>query len=298
MLKKLSHNSFFLIIVTALLGGSNGVIIKIALQEFSPFTFNFFRFLIATTILLPLLIKRWESIKRAGREVLVVSLFGVGNIVLFAFGVRLTTAISSQVLYAASPLITAILSYFILKEMFTLKKVFGLFLGFIGVSVIIFLPAINSSNQMGGSFTGNILVFLAVMSFSLYTVLSKPYQKKFSPFTLTFGFMLITLVINAALTPLEFQTSLHSKAPSLIAISSLLFVGTLGTSGFYLLYQYLIRNTSPVNASVVLYLTPISAIFSAMILLGEKLTLGVIFGSLLTLAGVWIVDNERRNTTS
>jgi drug/metabolite transporter (DMT)-like permease len=290
-------STFLLILLAATVGGGIGVFSKIALREIPPLTFTFLRFLSAGLVLFPVYVFRKESkelkiSKLAG--VILISLFAVVNVNFFVFGVSKTTASIAQMLYAAVPLIAGIFSYFLLKERIGPKKLLGILTGFVGVMIIILLPKLGNSNVFSGNIVGNLLVFIAVSSFALYSVISKRFQKTYSPMTLTAVFIFTTILTQLLVVPTEYRSNPDWwHGISFLSIFGLLYVGILGTGVYYLLYQHAIKRATPIVASMILYLQPIFTLIWAYFLLGEKVTFGFMMGSMMAFAGVWLVTNPK-----
>lgn len=246
-------------------------------------------------MLIPLFFLRKEVLKKEKlKEAVLVSLLATSNVTFFALGVKKTTATIAQMLYAAVPIIAGVFSYLLLKEKVKIEKIVGILLGFIGVLIIILLPVIGAPSAFKGDLMGNLLVFIAVVCYSLYTVMSKRLQEIYSPLSLTVIFIMVTLLVQFSLIPTELSSKpefLSKISPNHIA--SLLYVGILGTAFFFLIYQYAIKKASPIVASITFYLQPIAAFLWAFVLLGERLTLGFILGGLLALIGAGIVTHKQ-----
>lgn len=286
------YKSFFLILLTAILGGGVAVVAKVGLREISPLSFTAWRFLFAIIVLLPFFFLQKENFSLASfKKLFWVLLFGAGNILIFIFGIRLTTASSSQVIYTFSPLFAGILSYFILGEKLGSRKIWGILVGFAGTLLVVLLPIISGSSKITSSVTGNLLILLAVFSHALYSVLSKPKHDEFSPLLITTYSAIFTFILTLILLPFEPNLTLH--LPSSLAILSILYAGIFGTALFYLLYQYAIKHSSPTTATMVLYLEPIFTFVWAAGLLGEKITIGLVAGTLFVFVGVFLVAVSR-----
>ena len=281
------------VILAAIFGGGISVFAKIGLKQIPPFSFTFFRFFIASICLLPFVLKEKQKIDKRILKVVLLSLLAVANVTLFAFGVRLTTAIVSQMLYAIVPIIAVIFSYLLLREKLKSKKIIGIFLGLIGVLILILLPILGKTSVFTGSFLGNMIVLSAVLCFTVYTVLSKRLHKLYSPLTMTFIFSLTTAVILSPFFLKDYMTNPSWLLQlNVFSIFSAFYVGIFGGAIYYLLYQYAIKHGSPVIASMTMYLQPTATFFWAFFLLSERLTLGIIIGGLLAIGGAWIVTKE------
>ncbi len=288
--------SIVLVLLAAFIGGGVPPFSKIALKQITPFTFIFLRFILAGLVLGPLFLSKEKklNLKKIKLAVL-ISLLATSNVTFFALGVRKTTATISQMLYAAVPIIVAITSYFILKTKMSLKKILGVIIGFIGVLLIVLLPVLGKSFVFSGDLLGNLLVFIAVFSYSLYSVFSKKLQKYFSPLALTTIFIATTLIVQSFLALSETEGNLGLlKNVSFASWASLVYVGILGTAGYYIVYQLAIKKANPIIVSMVFYLQPVSAFIWSALMLGERLTLGFIAGSILAFIGATMVINIKK----
>ncbi|OGK24223.1 hypothetical protein A3A46_01700 [Candidatus Roizmanbacteria bacterium RIFCSPLOWO2_01_FULL_37_13] len=301
--------AIFVILVGAIIGGATSSVTKIGLLKIPPFTFTFVRFVIASLCLSPLFIKKINpfgklrvnpeksrriKFNRRLLTLLLISLLPTLNVALFVVGVKTTTASIAQMLYAGTPVLAGILSYFLFKNKLALKRWFFIFLGLIGVILVVALPLIEKNSLYAGDLKGNILISIGVIFWSLYFALSKHYQKQFSPITLTSGFFLTATMIFFFLSFFEISSGnrwwLDLTTSSYL---SLLYIALISTVVSYLLHQYAIKFSSPVIASFSFYLVPIFSYISAFVLLGERLTSGLIIGTILVFISVALTTYSR-----
>ena len=280
------------ILMLSILSGSTAAVIKIGLVSIPPLSFAFLRFLIAGIIILPFLLR--EGKIKSIWSLVPLSLLGTVNIILFNTGLKTTTATIAQLLYAGVPLITVLILFFFFKERLAFRKVIGITLGFLGVTLVVLLPIFEKGTRFSGDLLGNLLIIIGVISWSFYAVFSKDKLKSFSPFTMTAAFTWVTLL---TLLPLSIFESIQYfnwwKTLSLSSVFSLVYVGTVSTIFTYLLNQYAIKHGGSIFASMQFYLIPISAYLFAFVLLGEKLTTGLIIGGVLALLGVYITTKRK-----
>ena len=190
-------------------------------------------------------------------------------------------------LYAGTPILAGIFGFLLFKNRLTLKKWLYILIGLLGVFLVIILPLLQKNTAIAGDLKGNILISIGVILWSLYFVYSKQFQKKYSPLIMTSLFIFVATVVFFLLAFLEIQNNFgwwqSLKTSSIIA---LLYVSIFGTVLNYLLNQYAIKFAGPILASLSFYLLPIFAYLSAFILLGEKLTQGLIIGTILVFISV------------
>jgi len=286
------QKAFLSIFLYSSLGAAIAAATKMGLSQIPPLSFAFARFLLASIIITPYVWKKRSyllfDIKTLGPLSLLASL----NIIFFVLGIKLTTANISQILYGAVPIVVGILVHFIYKEKLSLRKLLGIIVGFIGVLLVLLLP-IWQKGKFSGDFLGNILVALAVLSWSLYMVLSKKAQATHSPFRIVSIFILVTTIL---LFPFFLVESAYNfgwwNGLSLDSILTIIYVAVIGTITTYFLNQYSIRHGGAVFASLSFYLSPIFGFVIAFWLLGERLTWGLGIGAILALLGVYITTKK------
>ncbi|HSW97744.1 MAG TPA: DMT family transporter [Candidatus Saccharimonadales bacterium] len=283
------QKALFAIIFAAILGGGIAVFVKIALTEIPIFSLSFFRFLIASLCMLPVIIKSFHKAKQHRSKIIGISLLATANTVIFSFGVKLTTATASQILYAIVPLVIALISYFYLKERLQPQKILGIILGFIGIAIIILLPAFAKGANVAGSVSGDLIILIAILCFSFYSVFSKRLHEHYSSSELTSYFLLTSLCAQTILAPIDLHTYpgwWHQV--TMTGVFATLYIGTCGMFLWYILYQYAIKHGSPTIASLTFYLQPITTFVWAFFLLGERINGIFIFGAAITFLGLWI----------
>lgn len=192
------------------------------------------------------------------------------------------------------PLWLAIIVMITDKQIVDSQVIKGLLLGFGGVCVI-FADHLQDFFQPAFSF-GIFLSFIASWTWAFGTLYTKNHAKKFNPY-FSLGFQM--LIAGMAL----YLVSMNQ--PNYIAINKLpkeawysvwylvLFGSIIGFGSFL----YCLSHLPMQQASVYAYVNPIVAIILGSFILGERLTLVVIIGSIITLYGVWLVNLSFRKKT-
>lgn len=283
--------AFIAIFAAGIFGATQGVFVKIAVKEIPPFSFTFIRFLLASLIMLPFVFRKIKFDKHL-LKISLISLLGTANVILFAFGVRLTTVNMGAILYTGVPIVTALLSFLILREKLRFNKLLGIVLGFSGAIFVVILPSLQKI-AIQGNLLGNILILIGVLAFSCYSILSKKEQKYFSPFVLTGILMTTSTVVSGAFLPIDLKTNPNWwKLITITGLTSTLIV-VASTIFFYFLYQYAIKQGGALVASMSLYLQPVTAVILAWFLLGEFITIPFVLGGVLVFTGAWLVSGNR-----
>lgn len=285
------------VLAIVIFSGGTSPYIKLSLNTIPPMTFTFIRFFTSFLILLPIFLYIVKPrLKKSDIKLFYLSLLSTGNIIFFAYGIKLTMASVGQIIYAFTPIIVSLISFFLLKEKITKRKIFGILIGFIGVNLIITIPFFTKSvslNNGVSALLGNFLIFAGCIGYSYYTVLSKKFLKDYSPMWLTISFVFTTAFISLLFVPFEYVSlsSLFSYFDKAI-LWSVSYVVIIGTVLAYLLHQYAIDRGTPLIASLMQYFFPASTLVWSYFILDEQLDIYLTVGLVLILSGAWLVTRE------
>ena len=228
-----------------------------------------------------------------GRFVL-CALTGVAlNQMLFIKGLTLTSTIHAALLMLVTPIIVTLFALWILKELFSIFKAFGLALG-IGGAVFLILQREGSQNA-SDYLLGDVLIVLNAVFYSIYFILVKPLMERYSPlqvirWVFTIGFFMIL--------PVGWQqaSEIQWNSFSTEHFVALLFVSVFGT---FLAYYFNIYGIQHLGASVTgtyIYTQPVFAVSIAIIFLDEHINWQKIAAAVLIFAGVFLVNFKRSKT--
>lgn len=291
------ENLILMILLAAIAGGSVAPFAKVALETFQPFTLVLIRFLSASFVLLPFVLKNKELNLKLFRELLPVAAIGSLNPILLFIALQFTPSSVSPLIYAAVPLMTALYLHQFRNKKIPPDKALGIVVGFIGVAIIILLPFFQKGSIDFKSFGGNILILGAAVAFMCYGIISSDKQQQYaiSPMALTFYLSIVTLVLSVPFAVYEvIRQPMDVSAIQAKHILSGLEIGVVGTSLFYLSYQKAIKLGNELTASLFTYLQPIATIIFAVILLAEEITVPFLIGGTLAVVGAQLASMKSR----
>jgi drug/metabolite transporter (DMT)-like permease len=273
------------LLLAVLFLGTNPVAVKVAVSEVPALPFVAMRFTLAGLLLL--IIVLLVGLERPGGRDLVsmagVGLLGVGmNNVSFTFGVSMTTASDTALIYAAVPIWGILLGLALGLERPNRWGLVGVCLAFLGVWAVVY-----GGLTGGTSLLGDLLVVVATICWGSYAVLSLPLLRRYSPlvvasYTMLFG----GLGAMPFALPSFFDAGwaeASGKAWVAVAYSTLL----VAAFGFYA-WQ---RGVSRVGANRVLvyqYLITLVGVTAGVMLLGEALTANKVLGGVVILVGIYL----------
>lgn len=279
-----------LLLMMSTIWGVNFTVIKTALDDFSPLSFNAVRFLIASTALYLVFRHRHASFT-IQREHL-RSLIGLGILantiyqVAFIEGVARSRAGNAALILATTPIFVAVLSSIGGQEKLDLRSVIGVLLSFTGIALIIGDKVRDIA--FGQTLFGDLLLLLATLCWSVYTVGLKR-------FTLQYGAMQSTVVTMIAGTvPLVMISLPWLQAERWAAIRPMAWAGllfsALGAIVFcFVVWNYGVQQLGGTRTAVYSNVSPIIAMIAAWIGLNERPTPGQLVGAAVILLGLYLV---------
>ena len=281
----------------AVVWGGSVVAQKVALGAFSPVEVSVFRGLGALAILIPLW--KWQEgkVTFSPRDLGLFGLLGIGvlgNHLLVLFGLQFIGAGAAGIIIGAGPAITALLSSLILHDVPFRKAWFGCVVSFAGVVLV------SGGNDDGGAgdnpVWGGTFIVLALVSWALYTIGSRRVMERFSPLTVNWTTLLISILLQIPL--LSLNNKMIMAGIETVPINgwlALLYVIVFATALGQQAWLYGVGGVGPSRAGIFVNLIPVSALFFSFLLLGEPIGGREIVGMTLILGGVWLVNRQREH---
>ncbi len=281
------------ICLASLLWSTAGVAAKWLVAGIPPLVATFYRFGIASLLILPVFLATPKP-KDLWRKLFPMSLLAAANVILFYLGIKTTTANSATLVYSATPLATAVLAAIILREQISRLKLTGISLGFLGILLIIALPGIKNAQFASGNLWGNLLIFIAMLMWTIYSIYLKRVlaQPQYTPLLATGVLFFATTITSFLVALVTKQSFVTPQLFTLPFLSVLLYTSIFITLITFLLFQWAVQRISIVTASLKNYLEPVLAIWLNFLLLGETINLGFVAGSILVILGVVIATYE------
>ncbi len=294
----MSVSSFFLLLLTNILGGASFVATSYALKNLSPFAVVFWRVVLAGPFFLPFCIRFFKKNNLGFGEGVRISLIAVigYDMPLWAgaWGQKLSSATHAALLMALEPMAIIFLSAIFLDEKLSVLKIFALVLSLTGSFLIVAqghsLAFLFQSPH--GSYLGDGFLCVQGILFALYTILGKPLLKKMDALSLT------ALTSMVAVFPLLFCAGIfHLPVVKFNFLKTglvpLLYL-SLGVSFLGVLTWNLAMER--VSASILanfIFVQPLLGALLGVFLLGEGLNWGSSLGGAFILAGVYFAALEK-----
>jgi drug/metabolite transporter (DMT)-like permease len=289
----LDLKGFFILVLLTLLWGCNYTAIKISNLGFSPIFNAFLRSSIASAlgIVYCLSVKQplFHKDRRLFHGVVVGMLFGLEFVCIYV-GMFHTDAARAGILINTSPFVVVLGAYFLLKERLGILRIIGLVLAFVGVYLVFLGKPRTWSPSM---LFGDILELGAAVFWGATTVYIKKYLAGRVHPIHTFLYQLVFSVpiIFICSCLLEDKWILNTNTAAVLA---LLYASIIVAFASYLTWFKLIHTYPVSQLAVFTFLSPFFGVASGIVILGEQLTVGLIFGLLFVSAGIYLANYQKR----
>jgi drug/metabolite transporter (DMT)-like permease len=297
-----------LLLLMAIIWGTNYSIVKYAFEELDPQAFNAARMTIVSVVFLAVIgVLRISapsgslglaSIFRTptrvtARDLLELAALGLVGHFLYQYffigGLALTTVANSSLMLASTPVVIALISAMLGIERVGLRHWIGAALSLAGIYIVV-----GRGFALGGrGVTGDLMMVAAVVCWAVYTLGSRRLISRHSPVGVTglsmaFGTLVYVPVMwphvrAAAWTTLGWRTWLA------IVYSSIFALGVA-----YTIWYAGVRQIGSARTSVYSNVIPIVAMATAVIFLGESLRWTNVIGAAAVLVGVALTRTAPR----
>jgi drug/metabolite transporter (DMT)-like permease len=282
------------VVLAAVLWGGSIVAQKMALGSFSAVEASVLRDIGGLAILLATWWWQEGGVIKIGKpDFRLLGLLGLGvlgNHLLILMGLKYVSGAVGGVIIGSSPVVTALLSAMLIRDV-PLRAVWaGAGLSFAGVGVVSVAGFQAAGEQ---PLLGSTLVFLGVVSWALYSIGSRAVMERVSALTVNWTTLLVATVLQIPL--LWTDRKMMDAGVSSVTTSDWLALGYLvlfATAVAQQAWLFGVKGIGPSRASVLGNLTPVAAIGLSALILNESVGIIEVLGIGLILAGVWVVNRQ------
>lgn len=277
------------IIITVILWGLSFISIKVTVDVLPPMTLALSRFLIASVILTLVIKMKEPKTKLNKKDIPMMAIAGFIGVTLYFFfennGIKLTTASTASLLIATIPIFSLIAEAIVFKTRLTALKVIGVIVSVAGVYFIVGgnLGKIEAS----GSFNGYLMMLGAVLSWVIYSILTKPLFKKYSQLAIVYYQTIFGTIFLIPFVVVE--TTNWSMVSSSIVLN-VVYLGVFCSAVGYYLYVKALDYLGVTTSSLYLNIIPLVTVVGSYFILKESINSNQIIGGILVVASVYIVN--------
>lgn len=277
-----------LLLVVILIWGLNFTVVKFSLREIDPMSFNSFRYLLATGLMVAILLRSGQNLRvHKGDWPRIIALGLLGNLTyqcLFIVGIDFTFAANAAVMLGTIPVWVALSDRVIYGRILQWPTLAGIALAFSGI-VLIMEGSATGITLRSENIVGDLILILAAFIFGLYTLLSKSFLSRYSPIQLT-TLMMLTGGTGVVLAGVPWALQLDYGSVSAAAWGGVVYSGLLSIGISYMIWNYGIRQVGTVRTATFQNLIPVAGLLFGVLLLGEQLFLMQYAGAALIIAGI------------
>jgi len=232
-----------------------------------------------------------EAFGKCFIQIALASFFGViaYNLSLAVGETRIPSGIAS-IIINLSPIFTLFLSVMFLKERFTPAKIGGMCASFMGLFILVRLSGSHAGDETN-YYLYILITALAPLSWAIYTVSSKALTRRLDSSTVTaLAMFLGTIPLFFTIRVKDFQVL---GAMTIRAWAVLLYLSYFSTALGYTVWVVALKKLPSTKVASFVYLIPVFSVIIGRIFLKEQITLPIMFGALLLLSGVYIVNRSK-----
>ncbi len=281
------------LIYVSLAWGSAFVLIKFTEETIPPLTVQAGRCTVGfLALLIVSLIMKRDLAGHAKHwfAFLVFAILGIAFLwIVTALGEEYITAGLTSVLVTVSPLVTFIITVFILRsEEFSLLGVIGLLVGVVGLVLVV-----GIHNILGGSSTliGALLITSGYAVFAINGIIAPKLASGTDPIassTYYTGFATVILWVFAFIFESPLKTHLTESN-----VAAEIFMGVFSFASGFVVYYWLLNRVGAFFSSMTFYLIPVVGTVGGFLVLHEKIILTQVVGILIVFVGVYLINRVK-----
>lgn len=275
--------------MVSVIWGTTYLAIRIGVEDLPPMLFAGFRWIIAGTGFS--LYLYWKGNRFPRKDELKylfisgVSLLGVSNGLVVVAEQWIPSGLAALLMTTLPFWVVAAESFMPSGIKFNVKILTGALFGFAGVSLIFYNEYENMLQQ--DYLLGIILVLIAMISWAGGSIYSKYRRIDINPLMIA-TMQMIAAGLVQTLVGIGFGelSEFHFTTESFWAFTYLILVGSMFGYGSYI---YAITHLPISFVSTYAYINPIIALFLGWLVLDEKISILLVYSTVIIIAGIWLI---------
>lgn len=281
--------SYFLLVLTALFWSGNFVLSRGMHADIPPLSLSFWRWTAALFFLSFFGVRHlWaqrQLVRKHLKFITIQGLLGVAGFnSLIYMAMQTTTAINAVLVNSCIPVLIAVFSWVMYKEMMTKRQCLGVLVSLCGVLLIITRGKMSHLLAMNFN-RGDLLVFVAALIWAFYSANLKKYPKELHPFAYLSGIIISGLM---GIFPFYLMEVYSGKTMTIntSSIVTILYVAIFASLLAFIFWNRAVRQVGANKAGPFIHLMPVFSTILAVLFLGETLHRYHIQGIVLIFCGI------------
>ena len=277
-------------VLLGLIWGSSFAWIKIAVEEIPPASLVALRMGLGAVGMLALLAFIRVPMPRGAREWLPLVVLGAVNaavpIFLISWGEQFVDSGTAAVLNSLTPIFSLLIAGVALRvEPVTALRVGGLLLGFLGAALLASRELDLRADASG--LIGAGAVVLAAFSYAVGASYARHRIRSTHRYVVAAGTLVFAALDTAVLALItDGGVILPTQPDTILAVA---WLGVLGSFVAYVCFFFLIEHLGATVAAMVTFMFPVVGVALGVLLLGERMDVRLILGTVLVLMGIIVV---------
>lgn len=283
---------------TSFIWGSTWVASKIAVTKVPGLQISAIRQLLAGLVFIiffKLKGEPWPKLHQL-RSLLLVAFF----LLIFANGlstwsIKYVSSGLGALIGALFPLFVVIIEMIFFRTKVKLLTFLGLFLGIGGIAFVFYDSAFH--HQTDDYIFGVVLGLIATLSWSIGTIMVARKKMNMNPY---YGMGWQMVMSAPFIAGISFLTGQHIPVTEmpLQAWGGLVYLVLAGSCVAFVCFIYSMKYLPAGIASLYAYINPIVAMLIGSVLLTEPLTIDLLIGTVITIAGVYLVNHSMKEKST
>jgi drug/metabolite transporter (DMT)-like permease len=284
--------AYILVVLSALFWSGNFVIGRALAGSVDPLTLNFWRWLLALLILVPLFHQRVQSSRDAllahWRLVLILGTTGIALFHTLVYAaVTHTSALNTLLLVAISPVLIVVFSWVLFRDRVTWLQALGIVISLTGASVLISKGDVSAVLRVELGW-GELLAVAALIVWSFYSSLLKRRPATVDPLALLTASVAAGVLVMMPFYALG-SSVIRLTGPVIVGLAYIvLFASVLG----FVFWSRGVAVIGPNRAGVFLHLMPVFGAAMSVGFLGETIAPYHVVGAALVLVGILVTSSD------
>ena len=290
---------YFLAVLAVFFWSFNVIIAAVLVDKLTPWQISFFRWAIASVLILPFtlkpIIQNFRIVIRHKSLILWSAFWGItiSNTCVYYAG-QTVSPVTLSLIGATGPLFLLFWAWLIKHQTLTKVQIIGLSVTLIGVLWVILFGRTDKLGDIGWRI-GDLWMLGTAVTFGFYSFLAAQKPKELPQFS----FLSLCLCLGCLLTipmfiydcfsnPLSFHTNLTTEI-----ILILLFLGIFSSFLAYLCWNRALEKSDIFKVGLTYYLMPVFSALEAWVILDEKIYALQMVGASIILLGIFLSNDKK-----
>ena len=267
----------------------NWVLGRAVRADIPPIGLSFWRWTVASLILLPVALRgkpaEWRALREHWKLVAALGFLGAAVYQSVVYiGLHSTEATNALLLNATAPLFVIVIAWLISGDRVNARQMLGICISFVGAAILVSRGDLATLIQLKFN-VGDLWIIGAVVIWGLYSVLLRFKPPAISRMMLVFCISVTGMAFLAPVYIWETATiqAVHLNGQTVLSI---LYTGIFASVVAFIAFNETVARIGPSKAVYFLHLMPVFGAVFSFVFLGERLELYHMIGFPVALGGV------------